>query len=180
MKSSTLPRLFWQVVPLCFICVSIGCNQGSAQPPAREGESTFLGTPAAVLVLAEKSRTLAEREVVLDFAPTDHENLPRIFDVYLEYDPERAELVGHEPGLAAGEAGKEVMVQDDARRGRVRILIMAGAALNANRIGAGSLAQLRFRKKTNQPTELRLDTSVQVAAPAEAMNQMTFGEPLVL
>jgi hypothetical protein len=160
--------------------LGFGCNGDRSRGPVDDTERRYLADAKAVLVLLNASIEESIHQVSLDFRPTDLVNTPRIFNLFVEYDPEQLELADYDPGVAALEADKEVIVQDDPQRGRIRVLVMAGAVLNTNPISSGTLAQLRFRKKTDEPTELRFDTSVQVAAPAEAMDQITFGPPLAL
>jgi len=112
------------------------------------------------------------------FAPTDTKNLPRIMDIYINYDPKVLTFKGHKKGEALADAEKEIYVNSEKIPGVIRITSLSAA--NVNRVAGGNVVTLEFDKIDDGETVIELDRTKQVFAPADANNQVTFGKALTL
>lgn len=127
------------------------------------------------VITFEKS---GEAAITVIFTPTDTENLPRIVDLNIKYDPKALALSHHTKGESLSDAQKEIFVDTEQTPGIIRVTALN--ASNINKIPAGSIVTLEFKKLTDEPTTLSFDETHQVFAPANANNQVTFGDGITL
>ena len=72
-----------------------------------------------------------------------------------------------------------VFVKPNEKKGFLRVTSLSAA--NLNRIQEGIIAQLEFRKiDKNVDAKISFDTQRQVFAPAEANDQVSFGDEITL
>ena len=144
----------------------IGCNEKQKSDPNDLSGKTVLNLKSV------------DGKVAVEFTPTNMENLPRIIDIYLKYDSSKLTYIGNEKGDALKAAEKDVFVKADKIKQTIRITSLSAA--NLNRIAEGTIVILEFRKTGEQEAEISFDKEKQVFAPAEANNQVSFGNGITL
>lgn len=111
------------------------------------------------------------------FHPVDGNNLPRILDLRLNYDASALVFESHEIGAAVIDAAKNLSVRNQPDQGKLRIVVMGGN--HANAIDAGVLVALTFSRSGSATGLVSFETGHQVAAPANAVRQITYGPAIV-
>ena len=175
-------RALWPLAaaaPLALLPLS-GCA-ANAPVGTENTEQSAPETPREVsqevtLALVAQAQTPAGASVTLRFERKDNLDGPRAVEAFVHHS-EHLKLASSQPGLAAQEAGKQVIVQE-REPGMLRVIVYAST--NLNTLDSGALAELEFERVTPGEAVVDFISDKVSLAPADAARGMTLSEPLIL
>ncbi len=168
-----MKKIFHSILIALTILIFAGCDSNN-DTSNKKDESSGLDGSVPVISLERNGET----KIDIKFTPTNNKKLPRIADIYIQYDPNAITFLGHEKGDAVKAAEKDIFIKNDDKKGVLRVTVLSAA--NLNRIADGIIASIGFRKNTEDETTVKIDDNRQIFAPVEANDQVSFGAPITL
>ena len=145
---------------------TLGCAVGEE---GMEGEELNTTRRAHLMLTVAKSDPGRVDVVLTDYPGVER---PRVMELFVSFDG-ALDFVGGSRGDAADQSGKAVVIQQPSP-GKIRVVVYGVG--NANPIGLGTLASLRFDVEGPGLVELRSEQPV--FAPTASNSGLLLGDPV--